>query len=402
MLVADLGEDAGVGREAGLAAPFPRQAELLEEDAADLLWRADRELLLGQLEDLLLQGGDPLAEAGADLGQPLGVELQALAFHRREDVDQRQLDVAQQRRQVELGESRPLGLDEGRDQARLLGRVEAGLDLLAERELPVVPGALGGRALGEADAGVGRQLGQLVGAALRLQQVGGEHRVVVQRQLDPLAGGGGEQSVAAAAERLRVVGGERMGGEGDRQLVERRGAGEDPLPLGGGPAVAGDRQRHRALAEIAGRPLLDLDRQLLLDPAAGNRLALGKRLFQPLHHRPQLELAHEVAQDAAVGLRRHRLPQVDARVDVVLERRQLLRHARVVGVLDQVLLALGAGDLLDARQDSLQRAEPLQQLGGRLLADPGDAGDVVGGVAAQPHQVDDQLRRHPVALDDGV
>ena len=112
--------------------------ELLEEDVADLLRRADRELLLGQLVDLLLQGGDPLAEAGADLGQALGVELQPLALHRREDVDQRQLDLAQQRLQAELLDARALGLGERGDQARLLGRVEARLALLVERELAVV------------------------------------------------------------------------------------------------------------------------------------------------------------------------------------------------------------------------------------------------------------------------
>ena len=56
VLVADLGEDAGVGREAGLAAALAGQAEVLEEDAADLLGRADRELLPGQLVDLLLEG----------------------------------------------------------------------------------------------------------------------------------------------------------------------------------------------------------------------------------------------------------------------------------------------------------------------------------------------------------
>ncbi len=127
VLVADLGEDAGVGREAGFAAPLAGQAELLEEDAADLLRRADRELLLGQLEDLLLQRLDPLAEAGADLGQALGVELQPLAFHRRQDVDQRQLDLAQQLLQAELLDAGALHVGEGRDQARFLGRLEAGL-----------------------------------------------------------------------------------------------------------------------------------------------------------------------------------------------------------------------------------------------------------------------------------
>ncbi len=45
-----------------------------------------------------------------------------------------------------------------------------------------------------------------------------------------------------------------------------------------------------------------------------------------------------------------------------------------------------------------KRAEPLEELGGGFLADPRHAGDVVRGVAAQPHQVGDQLRRHAVAL----
>ena len=138
VLVADLGEDAGVGREAGFAAPLAGQAELLEEDAADLLRRADRELLLGQLEDLLLQRLDPLAEAGADLGQALGVELQPLAFHRREDVDQRQLDLAQQVLEAELLDAGALDVGESGDQARFLGRLETGLAVAVERELAVV------------------------------------------------------------------------------------------------------------------------------------------------------------------------------------------------------------------------------------------------------------------------
>ena len=176
-----------------------------------------------------------------------------------------------------------------------------------------------------------------------------------------------------------------------------RGAGDDALAVGGRPALAVDRQRRAGppLAEVGRRALLDLDLELGLDAATRHRLALGQRFFEALHHGAQLELAHEVAQGAAVGLGRHRRGQVDTGLDVVLERRQLLRHAGVVGVLDQVLLAFGAGDLLDAGQHLLQRAELLQQLGRGLLADPGDAGDVVGGVAAQAHQVGDQLRRRP-------
>ena len=213
VLVADLGEHARVGRVAGFAAPLAGQAELLEEDATDLLRGADRELLPGQLVDLLFQGRDPLAEAGADLGQALGVELQPLALHRGEDVDQRQLDLGQQVLEAELLDARALNLGQGGDKARLLGRVETGLALLpVERELAVIGVARRSGSRGDADPSVGSQLGQLVGATLRLQQVGGEHRVVVEPQLDPLAGGSGEQPVAAAAERLGVVGDERPGG----------------------------------------------------------------------------------------------------------------------------------------------------------------------------------------------
>jgi hypothetical protein len=68
-------------------------------------------------------------------------------------------------------------------------------------------------------------------------------------------------------------------------------------------------------------------------------------------------------------------------------------------MLGQVLLPLGAGDLIDVVQDRLQRPEPLQQLGCGLVADPRDARDVVGGVALQPDEVGHQLGRHAVALD---
>ena len=47
----------------------------------------------------------------------------------------------------------------------------------------------------------------------------------------------------------------------------------------------------------------------------------------------------------------------------------------------------------------LERPEALQQLGGGLVADPGDARDVVARVALEADEVGDQLRRDPVALD---
>ena len=66
----------------------------------------------------------------------------------------------------------------------------------------------------------------------------------------------------------------------------------------------------------------------------------------------------------------------------------------------EVLLALGAGDVVDVGEDLLERAEALQQLGGGLVADPRDAGDVVRGVALQAVEVGDQLGGDAVAVDD--
>ncbi len=67
-------------------------------------------------------------------------------------------------------------------------------------------------------------------------------------------------------------------------------------------------------------------------------------------------------------------------------------------MLDQVLFALRPFDLLDVRKHLLERPEALQQLTRGLVADPGDAGDVVRGVALEPVEVWNQLRGNAVAV----
>ena len=68
-------------------------------------------------------------------------------------------------------------------------------------------------------------------------------------------------------------------------------------------------------------------------------------------------------------------------------------------MLGEVLLALGAGDLVDAGEHGLEVAEALQQVRRGLVADARDAGDVVRRVALEPDEVRDQLRRDAVAVD---
>ena len=80
-----------------------------------------------------------------------------------------------------------------------------------------------------------------------------------------------------------------------------------------------------------------------------------------------------------------------------------MRARRAVSAMvAEVLLALGAGDLVDVRQQVLERAELLEQLGAGLQADAGDARDVVDGVAGQGEQVDDLVGADaPVGLQAG-
>ena len=68
VLVADRLQHARVGREAGLAAALARQAELLEEDRAELLRGADDELLAGELPDLALERPRTLRRSGRATG----------------------------------------------------------------------------------------------------------------------------------------------------------------------------------------------------------------------------------------------------------------------------------------------------------------------------------------------
>ena len=75
-----------------------------------------------------------------------------------------------------------------------------------------------------------------------------------------------------------------------------------------------------------------------------------------------------------------------------------LRQQGHLPVLPQQFLALGPRHLVDVREHPVEVPELLQQQRGRLLPYPGDAGDVVGGVALEPDQVGDEPRRHAEPL----
>ena len=181
------------------------------------------------------------------------------------------------------------------------------------------------------------------------------------------------------AERLGVVGDDRRGrraratsasgpsavadqhlAAGGRAEAPRRLLGEQ-LALGGlgrahderQLAVAGSERdvgdaspsRTRALSVVVGRG------------RGRGRVGVAERLLQAPQRVAQLELAEDLAQPRAVGLARRLGREVD--VDAGTSRwivASCLEIARVVGVLDQVLLALGARDLVDVRRARVSRS----------------------------------------------
>ena len=173
-----------------------------------------------------------------------------------------------------------------------------------------------------------------------------------------------------------------------------------PRPLGG--------ERHelalqRSRARASGTSRAVVGDHLLRALGRRGHLAVPERLLEPLERGPQLELAERLAQPRAVRLARGDVLEVDlAEVDVADRGGELLGDAGVLGVVYEVLLALGAGDALDVAEHALEVAVLLEQLRRRLLADPRDARDVVRGVALEAHEVRDQLGRDPVAVDHRV
>ena len=288
VLVADRLQHARVGGEAGLAAALARQAELLEQDLAELLRRADHELLAGVLPDLALELVGVGADAARDRLELLGVELDALLLALAQDVDERQLDVGEEVDEAALVQLRGLLLGERVDEHRAGALLVLGVD---------------------GEAALLDQLVERVAAAGRVEQVGGdlgvEHEVgrdVAERlgvvgHDGAVLGGGDELGgvVALADERVAAAG---VGAEAPVLLAR------DQLALGD---LGGDGdQRERLAAEhvdVGGAALADRDRLGVLRLGARDllRLELVERLLEAAQRVAQLPLAERLAELGAVG-----------------------------------------------------------------------------------------------------
>ena len=278
-----------------------------------------------------------------------------------------------------------------------------------------------------------RQLLQAVAVAGAVEHVGQQHGVVVGRDLEPVAG---EHALIVLqvvpdlehgrvlehrAQALQHLAARQLAGRERAEIVpvrERHVAGlalldreREADQLGardvgrGGRAVEReDAPGGRAIEpgiearEVVHGGVFGGARRLLASGAGALAWLCGERL-DPLGERPEAVPAGELQQPRIVeragvqllerGERRHRVAQGD----------QPLRHARLLGVLEQVLAALGLPDRGRVGEQAFQIAELLQQLRRGLDPDPRHAGHVVGGVAGERQHVAHQLRPDPEARD---
>ena len=256
-------------------------------------------------------------------------------------------------------------------------------------------------------------LAQREAAPRRLEQVGGEQRVVdeVRRARRPApwrrgrsparspsaATSGSGPSVSPTRTRspdgdaeapLRVLGEQLALGRGRARTTATATSASAPSAA----TSASEPSRTRASIVRLGRPARA--RGVASSPNASSRRASGARSSNSRNTSRSRERS---GSRAGLGGR------VDLDRDVAHDRRELLGDARVVGVVGQVLLALGARDLVDVGEHR-PRATPnrCRSSRGGLVADPRDAGDVVRRVALEAVEVGDQVGGDPVAVDDGV
>lgn len=182
VLLGQFGEHRlGGGRLAGGGLAQHRQAELVVEDRAKLLGRAEVELLPGQVIGLALQGDHLLAQLAALDAQQVGVDQRAVALDPRQHRHQRHLDIGQDPGQGRNGfQLLPQSLVQAQGDVGVLRGVGPGLfdgDLVEGQLL----GALAGDVL-ETDGAVAEVLqGQavhVVAGGGGVQHIGLEHGVV--------------------------------------------------------------------------------------------------------------------------------------------------------------------------------------------------------------------------------
>ena len=125
--------------------------------------------------------------------------------------------------------------------------------------------------------------------------------------------------------------------------------------------------------------------------------AIGAQLRQPGRQGAELQLAEQLDDRFAVVVADVAAVEIDLDRQIAHDRRQPLAASRLVDPGGQRVPGPRRGDLVEVGDDRLDVAVLGDQRLGRLLADAGDAGDVVRGVADERLVVGDVLGSKTVA-----
>ena len=284
-----------------------------------------------------------------------------------------------------------------------------------EAELVGVDGVLAQLALEVAQG----QVGQVVGALVGLDEVGGEGGVDVEPGERPAAGGQGQARAVGVVERLgprrvgepgregRVVLGPDVGDVDPGGVALARGHGDrEHLAGAGAPGAV-----HRHPDALPGRRVLVQPRGGLAGAeAAPVELEAGLGLGAPRRARGRwCRAAGCAARRGTPARRAARGPPVRSQgrrtSSLGTHREGQVAHQRVeLAVADHVAevraqrLALLARDLVGAGDDVVEAVELVDPLRGVALADAGDAGQVVGGLADDRRELGIAVGRDAVLL----
>ena len=349
------------------------------------------ELLAREVPDLALEPGDLLGDARRRSPPSRSVSSRTpassiVAQHR----DQRQLDLVEQRLLAALGELLALAV------ARAPARSSASRGRRSSSTSVAEPALLA-------------QLGERERAPRRVEQVGGEQRVVGEAAAGPTPSAFASCAITGRVAERR----DELGRVGDlavttslaarrrRTPSARSRANSSPSPARArAAATASGASPSPSRAASAGEPGAHARARPPRRTRRRRRRVVAERLLQPPQRVAQLELAEDLAQ-AASGRARARPPppgrgrRGTSRCTVAST---LLTRASSA-CLRRFSLRLAPEISSTCASTSSSVPNCLQQLRGGLVADARDAGDVVRRVALEPVEVGDQLGRDAVALD---
>ena len=184
---------------------------------------------------------------------------------------------------------------------------------------------------------------------------------------------------------------ERPGGPGER----------DPERVGSHRLLArhDDAEREPARGARFPHQLTDVRRRHGQAVLGGDVRQLRRELAR---QHLELELLEERVGGRVVGADERETGHVELHRHVAAQRHQLLREQRLGAVRLQPLPVGRALHLVGVLEHRLDRAELAHQVARALVADPGDAGDVVDRVADEREHVHDPLGRNAPLLLDGL